>query len=100
MKSCSLRASLDAPGRVARRSNTAAYTPSSRLASDADLPRFLNVTLFSFGALLATLLIWGIFYTLIQLSNAQTISGELGIVLPVVLLGLGSVFVWYKKGTS
>jgi len=63
-------------------------------------PRFLNVTLFSFGALLATLLIWGIFYTLIQLSNAQTISGEIGIVLPVVLLGLSSVLVWYKKGKT
>lgn len=63
-------------------------------------PRFLNVTLFSFGALLITLLIWGIFYTLIQLSNAQTIPGELGIVLPVVLLGLTSVLVWYKKGKS
>ncbi|MFC2074303.1 LptF/LptG family permease [Campylobacterota bacterium] len=63
-------------------------------------PRFLNVTLFSFGALLTTLLIWGIFYTLIQLSNAQTIPGELGIVLPVVLLGLTSVLVWYKKGKS
>ena len=63
-------------------------------------PRFLNVTLFSFGALLASLLIWGIFYTLIQLSNAQSVSGEIGIVLPVVLLGFTSIFVWYKKGTS
>lgn len=63
-------------------------------------PRFLNVTLFSFGALLATLLIWGMFFTLIQLSNSQAISGELGIVLPVILLGIGSVFVWYKKGKS
>jgi len=63
-------------------------------------PRFLNVTLFSFGALLSSLLIWGLFYTLIQLSNAQTVSGEVGIVLPVVLLGLTSLFVWYKKGSS
>jgi len=63
-------------------------------------PRFLNVTLFSFGALLSSLLIWGIFYTLIQLSNAQTLSGEMGIVLPVVLLGFSSLYVWYKKGTS
>ena len=63
-------------------------------------PRFLNVTLFSFGALLTTLLIWGIFYTLIQLSNAQTIPGEIGIVLPVVLLGMTSVIVWYKKGKA
>jgi lipopolysaccharide export system permease protein len=63
-------------------------------------PRFLNVTLFSFGALLSTLLVWGMFYTLIQLSNAQTVSGEVGIVLPVLLLGLSSVIVWYKKGKS
>lgn len=63
-------------------------------------PRFLNVSLFSFGALLASLLIWGIFYALIQLSNAKTISGEIGIVLPVVLLGFLSLFVWYKKGTT
>ncbi|MDF1880329.1 LptF/LptG family permease [Sulfurimonas sp. MAG313] len=63
-------------------------------------PRFLNVTLFSFGALLSTLLIWGMFYMLIQLSNAQTISGELGIVLPVFLLGFLSAFVWYKKANT
>jgi lipopolysaccharide export system permease protein len=63
-------------------------------------PRFLNVTLFSFGALLSTLLVWGMFYTLIQLSNAQTVSGEVGIILPVLLLGLTSVIVWYKKGKS
>lgn len=63
-------------------------------------PRFLNVTLFSFGALLSSLLVWGMFYTLIQLSNAQTVSGEVGIVLPVLLLGLASVIVWYKKGKS
>lgn len=60
-------------------------------------PRFLNVTLFAFVALLASLLIWGIFYTLIQLSNAQTLTGEVGIVLPVVLLGIGSFIVWLKK---
>ncbi|HIC43296.1 MAG TPA: YjgP/YjgQ family permease [Sulfurimonas sp.] len=63
-------------------------------------PRFLNVSLFSFIALLSSLLIWGVFYTLIQLSNAQTVSGELGIVLPIVLLGLTSLYVWYKKGSS
>lgn len=63
-------------------------------------PRFLNVTLFSFAALLSTLLVWGMFYTLIQLSNAQTVSGEVGILLPVLLLGLASVLVWYKKGKS
>lgn len=63
-------------------------------------PRFLNVTLFSFGALLASLLIWGMFYTLIQLANSQSVSGEIGIVLPVVMLGLISLTIWYKKGAS
>ncbi len=63
-------------------------------------PRFLNVSLFSFIALIMTLLIWGFFYTLIQLSNAQTISGEVGIVLPVVLLGLISMLVWYQKANK
>ncbi len=63
-------------------------------------PRFLNVSLFSFAALITSLLIWGVFYTLIQLSNAQTVSGEMGIVLPVALLGLLSIFVWYKKANT
>lgn len=60
-------------------------------------PRFLNISFFSFVALITSLLIWGIFYTLIQLSNTQTISGEMGIVFPVIMLGLISAFVWYKK---
>ncbi|MBU4111322.1 permease, partial [bacterium] len=48
--------------------------------------RFLNVSLFSFSAILATLMVWGILYTLIELSNNKTISGEAGIVAPVVIL--------------
>jgi lipopolysaccharide export system permease protein len=63
-------------------------------------PRFLNVTLFGFVALLASLLIWGVFYALIQLSNAQTVSGEVGIVLPVAILGIISVIVWVKKANT
>ncbi len=61
-------------------------------------PRFLNVSLFSFVALIGTLLTWGIFYALIQLSNAKVVSGEVGILLPVTLLGISSFLVWYKKG--
>jgi len=60
-------------------------------------PRFFNVSLFSFAALLVTLLIWGMFYTMIQLANAKTISGEIGIVLPVILLAISSGVVWFKK---
>jgi len=62
--------------------------------------RFLNVSLFSFAALLISLLIWGMFFALIQLANAKTISGEIGIVLPVFILGFISFIVWYKKSTS
>lgn len=50
--------------------------------------RFLNVSLFSFSAILATLLVWGILYSLIELSNNKTISGEVGIVAPVLILFL------------
>jgi lipopolysaccharide export system permease protein len=48
--------------------------------------RFLNLTLFSFGAILSTLLSWGIMFLLIRLSNLRTIPGEVGIVLPVFIL--------------
>jgi lipopolysaccharide export system permease protein len=50
--------------------------------------RFLNVSLFSFSAILATLLVWGILYTLIELSNNKTIASETGIVAPVAILFL------------
>ncbi len=49
-------------------------------------PRFLNVSLFSFGAILATLLVWGILFMLIELSNNKTIPSEIGIVAPIVIL--------------
>jgi len=61
-------------------------------------PRFFNVSLFSFAALIVTLVVWGLFFTLIQLSNAKTVSGEIGIVLPVVILAISSIVVWFKKG--
>jgi lipopolysaccharide export system permease protein len=49
-------------------------------------PRFLNVSLFSFGAILATLLVWGILFMLIELSNNQTLPSEVGVVAPIVIL--------------
>lgn len=58
--------------------------------------RFLNVSLFSFGAVLATLLIWGILFTLIELSNNKTISSEVGVVAPVILLFLIAIRQWKK----
>ncbi len=58
--------------------------------------RFLNVSLFSFGAILATLLIWGILFMLIELSNNKTIPSEIGVVAPVVILFLIAIRQWRK----
>lgn len=46
--------------------------------------RFLNLTLFSFGAILSTLLSWGVLFILIRLSNLKVIPGEVGIILPIL----------------
>jgi len=58
--------------------------------------RFLNVSLFSFGAILATLLIWGILFMLIELSNNKTISSEVGVIAPVAILLLIAIRQWKK----
>ncbi len=58
--------------------------------------RFLNVSLFSFGAILATLLVWGILFMLIELSTNKTISSEAGVVAPIVVLFLIALRQWRK----
>ncbi len=58
--------------------------------------RFLNVSLFSFGAILATLLVWGVVMMLIELSNNKTISSEVGIIGPVIILLLITLRQWRK----
>jgi lipopolysaccharide export system permease protein len=64
--------------------------------------RFLNVSLFSFGAILATLLIWGILFMLIELSNNKTISSEMGVIAPVAILFFIALRQWrkYRYATS
>jgi lipopolysaccharide export system permease protein len=64
--------------------------------------RFLNVSLFSFGAILATLLIWGVLFMFIELSNNKTIPSELGVIAPVVILFLVAIRQWrrYRDTTS
>ena len=59
-------------------------------------PRFLNVSLFSFMAILASLLTWGVLFMLIELANNKTISNEVGIITPVVLLFLFALWQWRK----
>ena len=62
--------------------------------------RFLNVSLFSFGAILSTLLIWGMLFVLIELSNNKTIPSEIGVIAPVVILFLIAVRQWRKYRMS
>ena len=64
--------------------------------------RFLNVSLFSFAAILSTLLIWGMIMMLIELSNNKTIPSEVGIIGPVILLLLVAIRQWrkYRLATS
>ena len=62
--------------------------------------RFLNVSLFSFGAILATLLVWGMLFMLIEISTNKTISGEVGIIAPVVILFLIAFRQWRKYRLS
>ncbi len=50
--------------------------------------RFLNVSLFSFAAILATLLVWGILFMLIELANNKTIPSEIGVIMPIAILFL------------
>jgi len=58
--------------------------------------RFLNVSLFSFGAILSSLLIWGVLFMLIELSNNKTLSSEIGVVSPIIILFFIAVRQWRK----
>jgi lipopolysaccharide export system permease protein len=58
--------------------------------------RFLNISLFSFGAILITLLVWGILFMMIELSNNKTISSEIGVVMPVAILFLIALRQWRR----
>ena len=50
--------------------------------------RFLNVSFFSFVAILSTLLVWGILFMLTELANNKTIPNEAGILAPIIVLML------------
>ena len=58
--------------------------------------RFLNVSLFSFGAILSTLMVWGVLYMLIELSSNKTLPAEIGILTPVLILFLTALRQWRK----
>ncbi|MEA3370646.1 MAG: LptF/LptG family permease [Campylobacterota bacterium] len=58
--------------------------------------RFLNVSLFSFAAILSSLLIWGVLFMLIELANNKTISSEVGVIAPIIILFLIAFRQWRK----
>lgn len=58
--------------------------------------RFANLSLYSFGSILATLIVWGILFMLGELSNNGTITPEIGIIVPIGLLG-GVSFVYLSQ---
>ena len=60
-------------------------------------PRFLNITLFSFVAILATMMTWAVLFMLTELSNNKTIPSEVGIVMPVLILFISSLMMWYRN---
>ena len=58
--------------------------------------RFLNVSFFSFVAILSTLVVWGVLFMMIEYANNKTLPSEVGIILPVVILML-LAFAQYKR---
>lgn len=62
--------------------------------------RFLNITLFSFGAILATLLTWSVLFILSELSFNKAVASEVGIVLPVFVLFLLAIWQWVRHSTT
>ncbi len=58
--------------------------------------RFLNISLFSFGAIISSLVVWAFLFALIELSSHKTIPSELGIIVPVFVLFLVALRQWRK----
>ncbi len=59
--------------------------------------RFMSISLFTFGAILVTLMIWVILFSLIELSNNKVIPSEVGIILPILLLWISAATIWQKN---
>ena len=59
--------------------------------------RFFNLALYSFIFVFITLASWGILFILTQLSSTSVILPEIGIVLPISLLGLFALSKYYKE---
>jgi len=58
--------------------------------------RFLNISLFSFGAIISSLVVWALLFTLIELSSHKAIPSEAGIFIPIFILFLVASWQWRK----
>lgn len=58
--------------------------------------RDLNISLFSFGAIIASLMIWGIMFMLSEFAKNKTIPVEIGIIMPVAILFVIAIRQWRK----
>ncbi len=59
--------------------------------------RMMSTSLFSFGAILATLITWIVLFSLIELSNNKVIPSEIGIIMPTLILWLIALMIWKKN---
>ncbi len=62
--------------------------------------RSINISMFSLGAIISTLMVWGILFMLIELSNNKTIPSEIGVITPIIILFLIAVRQWKKYSSS
>lgn len=60
------------------------------------ISRFFNLAFIAFVFFIITLLLWGMFFLFTRLSENGVILGEVGIVMPVMLLMFFSLFMFYK----
>ncbi len=58
--------------------------------------RGANLSLFTTLVIFGTLVIWGILFTLAKIASNGALSPEAGIVLPIFLLALGSLYIYRK----
>jgi lipopolysaccharide export system permease protein len=59
--------------------------------------RFLNSAIHSFMFVFITLLTWGILFILTKLSSSSVIIPELGVIVPIVFLGVFTLYKYYKE---
>lgn len=58
--------------------------------------KIFNLAFVTFIAFVVTLMIWGVLFLLTRLSENSVIASEIGIVVPIIILGCLSAYMYYK----